>query len=217
MTRHRQRRYDSVPLADHLHRRAAELLIDGKWHDRELVYREVGKLVPPGIAMRKMVSIRRDSNTRTETKRQRLGISHDPTKSHRTPGGIEDSLRSGSRAVVRDTLYTTAYETRGNQIRLVALPRVVRGDRHRGEVLLPVLNTLADTFNTQALPRAAELVRLVAHDNGLHLTLCPPDCVLGGLAVGLSEWGLGDDDDDDDETDLDERPKGPDVTSGRRT
>ena len=47
--------------------RLVELLVDGNWHDLEQVLAEVGKLVPPGQAMREMERSRRN-NARTPTR-----------------------------------------------------------------------------------------------------------------------------------------------------
>lgn len=44
-------------------RRASELLSDGEWHDREEIMREMGKVIPPGIAIRFQEQVRAGRRT----------------------------------------------------------------------------------------------------------------------------------------------------------
>lgn len=167
----------AVTLNEVLHRRAVELLEGKGWVDLEPVLRELIKLVPPGIAMRK-----------TEDDRVRNVGSPKPRVRYQD---TEDLVRTGARAYIRSTvLKVEAYEMRWlndrlQQIQLVYLPRSVRGDRMRGQVILPVLNQLVRGFLNESHKEAAHQVQLAAHEEGLHLAYCRPGCTLGTREFNL--------------------------------
>ena len=72
--------------------RALELLADGEWHDRERLYVEMGKLVPPGLAFRHAEMVRRTSQ-RGQAPAER-----------QVPRSSEFLIASGKRSIVRMAL-----------------------------------------------------------------------------------------------------------------
>ena len=113
--------------------RATELLGDGLWHPFEQTMRSLIKLVPPGLALR------RNERDRLRLHRQR-GVNVGGPRVQQRP--TEELIFSGARAIVRDFLHNTAFETDrmgvpqagGNydrQIRMVAKLRSSSADTLR--------------------------------------------------------------------------------------
>lgn len=167
-------------LTEQLARRATEILDDGKPHSLEVVIADLSGLVPPGIAHRRNETDRKNSSGRAGKRHPRGEV---PARAHDKPAA--NLIRSGARSIVRETLNgSVAFviedgpRDRGKQVRLVGLPRVVRGDRMRQQWVEPVLEGLAEALLES--PWAVEQVRIAAHNNGFHLRQCPRGCQLGG-------------------------------------
>jgi hypothetical protein len=113
--------------------RAIELLSDREWHPYEPVLRDLSRLVPPGVAIRKSEAMRKTS--------ARL---HNGPAVRKRPRPVDELIRSGARAIVRDFLRTRTFEIDGvgppggsytrreredmRRIRLVGMPRSARTD-----------------------------------------------------------------------------------------
>jgi len=170
-------RYGSVTLVTLIHRRLSELLGDGQWHDAEPVIRDLSKLVPPGVAVR-----------RNERARRKSKYDRGPEKRKR-PITAEAAVRSGARMVVRAVLATTRgskqgpYETRWlpegvQQVRIHHKPQAIISDERRAEWLRPAFNALAAHFHQLGMDEARDQVRLTAHEYGFHVASCPQGCSL---------------------------------------
>jgi hypothetical protein len=99
-------------------RRAVELLEGGEWHDFEAVMRELGKLVPPGVAIRRAERTRRLATGTPERQRPR------PT---------ERQIESGKRQIVRETISRPDFERdplgAPKRIRLLSVPLSIGRER----------------------------------------------------------------------------------------
>lgn len=163
-----QPEYRPASLNERITRRAVEILEGGAWYDTEALVRELMPMVLPGVAKR------RNERDRRFNVAGRRGITAAEVAPRKRPAATDQMIRSGQRAIVRETLTGIgAFEVNGPKVRLVDLPRIVRGDRLRGEYLLPVLNGLAETFRAAGMEWCYEHVRGTAHDHGLHLASCP--------------------------------------------
>lgn len=119
--------------------RAVELLGDGEWHDYEQTVRELMKLIPPGIAKRK-VEARRKAGM---AQRRAQGI----PKGTLRPTPVDEQVRSGKRQYVTDFLGNARIferekldghrpkqprQTRyGPTVRMIAAPRSLNADVQR--------------------------------------------------------------------------------------
>lgn len=157
-----------------IYRYMAEDLADGEWHYLEPLLALVGRLVPPGRALRAREA-------------DRLRKSRDGAR----PVSHEDMIRRGARRVVRDEMLGVRpdrpFEIRVNddgvsQIRMIKLPAAIRGDRRREQYLRAPFDGLADHFKAMGLTYAMSEVQASAHELGFHLTTCPEDCRLVRLA-----------------------------------
>lgn len=108
------------PPASPLVMKVCELLDDGEWHDVEWLIREVGKLVPPGQAIRR-AELRRKQNAR------------DAPAERQRPYNEDRQIASGRRSFVRDAINSSRehFETDGQRIRMLSLPSRVKRDRAR--------------------------------------------------------------------------------------
>jgi hypothetical protein len=71
-----------------------EVLQDGEWHNLEDVHREVGKVIAPGVALR-----------RNERNRRSLQRRHESPEGERTrPISTERAIQAGKRSIVTDAL-----------------------------------------------------------------------------------------------------------------
>jgi DNA-directed RNA polymerase subunit M/transcription elongation factor TFIIS len=104
--------------------KAVELLEDGEWHDLEFVLRELGKLVPPGRAMR------RNENDR------RLSSGTDARKKDLSETRL---IASGKRAIAKDLLNKSYFEiyplgrVQNKRVRMTELPPRAVWERKRVE------------------------------------------------------------------------------------
>ena len=163
-------------LNEQLARRAVEILQDGKRHNLEVVIADLAGLIPPGVAVRQNEKDRRYSTGGSGQRHSKDRVP--PRRLQRDPAAL---IRSGKRTIIRAVLNSSvAFETSAGTVRLVGLPRVVRGDRIRQQYIQPVLEGLAQSLHAAKLDEAVEHVRVEAHDNGFHLHLCPNGCTLGG-------------------------------------
>jgi hypothetical protein len=169
--------YREPSLFDQIARRAVEILMDGQWHDEQQVIRDLSRLIPPGVAMRRNERDRRMSTAGRQAPDRPTPSEVPPRKYQRAPDKL---IASGARAILREVFQGNTYEIKDGQIRLKRLPRAVRGDQLRASWLQPILNALAETMHHEKLPVAVEHVRATAHDNGFHLDRCPKGCQLGG-------------------------------------
>ena len=80
--------------------KALEILADGQWHDRELLYVEMAKLVPPGRAIRHAELIRRTSQ------------SGKAPAVRKQPRSTDFLITSGKRSIVRMALRGARLEFR---------------------------------------------------------------------------------------------------------
>lgn len=113
------------PPANPLMMRLFELIDDGEWHEVEPLLREVGKMIPPGQAIRRAELRRRNSGHATPLERRR-------------PVSEERQIVSGQRSFARDTINSarTHVEVKFDEdgvehIRMLSLPPRVRRDRAR--------------------------------------------------------------------------------------
>lgn len=83
------------PVHRDLAQRAVDLLGDGKWHNYEKVVHQLMKLIPPGRAIRR-------------NEKERAMQNPNPRK---VPLSIERQIASGQRAIVRDFLKNSNFET----------------------------------------------------------------------------------------------------------
>jgi hypothetical protein len=161
---------EGITWRDLMVRRMWELTRGGGWHDIEDLYPDLGRFIPPGYAIRRnerdMKLNRRKRGSDVDAPRHR---GHDPF----------DRARSGRRTLVRETLASSSViERDGDKVRLTGKPSVIRGDERRARVLRPPLDALASELLAMGVPRAADQVRLTAHEFGIHLTMCPEGCEL---------------------------------------
>jgi hypothetical protein len=84
--------------------RVTELLGDGQWHNYEATVRELGKLIPPGIAVRKVEKERLGEGTK-----QRGGTPAPAKRKHALP--IEKQVENGRRSLVRVFLKHKRFQT----------------------------------------------------------------------------------------------------------
>jgi hypothetical protein len=89
-----------------LAQRAYELLGDGKWHDYEKTLRELAKLVPPGVALRKNEMRRAQS----EVQRRRKGLGVRTGAKTGPVFTVEQQMESGRREIVRTYLGNDFFE-----------------------------------------------------------------------------------------------------------
>lgn len=89
----------SGPLSPQL-ARAYELLSDGEWHDREVILREIVKVITPGIAVRHAEMVRKTSGK---------GVAPAERKK---PRSQEFLIASGKRSLARQTLRGSRIEHR---------------------------------------------------------------------------------------------------------
>ncbi len=87
------------PLSPQLER-AYELLSDGEWHDREVILREIAKVITPGIAVRHAEVVRRTSGK---------GVAPAERKK---PRSQEFLIASGKRSLARSALRGSRIEHR---------------------------------------------------------------------------------------------------------
>lgn len=170
-----------------VHRRAYEYAGDGEWHDFEDVLREVGKVVPPGIAMRSVEYARMRNAIRTAattTGRNRT-IAQEGRVKKRDP---QDLVRQGARALTRRLFQVTkankhsvAWEIEDGKFRYRRLPRQLITDQARAAVIKPVLDDLAEVLIADGDKAAIKRLRESAHANGFHLKRCPKDDTLAPL------------------------------------
>lgn len=124
--------------------RAVELMGDGKWHDYETIIRELAKLVPPGVALRRSEQLRQSARPSTD------GAAHDPNwkppPARIRPRSTEDQISTGARVIARLFLGAVGFETNRpgvsgikvagqpvRKIRMVRPPRRAGGDWMRRE------------------------------------------------------------------------------------
>jgi hypothetical protein len=105
------------PASPHL-RRACDLLDDGQPREWEFVVKEVGKVITPGVAIRRAERIRRN-------------VSNSPTrvKPLTTERQIESGRRSFVREVVRPPWFTFEERDGKRFVRLASMPPRVARDR----------------------------------------------------------------------------------------
>lgn len=89
-----------------IHNRALELLADGEWHDRDWVVREVGKVVPPGRALRD-VERRRKLTIERRIKRG-LTVTEGALEERQHKRDENLLIASGQRGIALDILYSGA-------------------------------------------------------------------------------------------------------------
>ena len=99
---------------------AADLLTDGEWREYEWMIRELGKLVPPGRA------IRRNEQDRSYNSDARERV---------RPLSPERAIQAGRRAIVRDALRVSSYEHEERDgirfVRMLRVPPRVARERAR--------------------------------------------------------------------------------------
>lgn len=143
--------------------KAAELLGDREWHSYEQVIREMSKLVPPGIA------IRRNEVDRQHNYLTRTGRPGTAPKNYRSD---EERIRSGARSIVRDYLnkklvfekdqppsYPGAKDP-GRQIRMIGTPRPAHPVRDDGDRESASTNTTNRWLSKEVIRLSDEMGRL---------------------------------------------------------
>lgn len=106
--------------ANELLMRVCELLDDHEWHDYESVVRELGKLIPPGVAIRRNEL---DRSQQSEGRPRHMRTSE------------ERQIQSGKRGITRDAMRSRYFERKSDgarvMVRLVRLPDSVARSRAR--------------------------------------------------------------------------------------
>lgn len=128
--------------------KVCELLDDREWHRVEEIIREVGKLVPPGQAIRR-AELRRKNTSRTPERKQ--------------PVSEDRLIKSGRRSFVRDSMGSARphvelkFDDEGVEwVRLLSLPPRVARDRARARAHfhfdpVTLANELRDGADARAL------------------------------------------------------------------
>lgn len=185
-------------LIEILTRRAVELLDDGQWHDYEAVRAQMMKLIPPGIAWRKAEQIRLAG----ERQRRREGAP-EMANPRRTTREIQvesgrkhmvSQMLENSRIYERDKLTSSGRPQTGGgsgrRIRMIAQPRLVKGDfqRQRAERLELEIIRLKDQIvdlrkylveighadvAERLAPETNEVLNHPNHDNSTRASLRP--------------------------------------------
>jgi hypothetical protein len=73
--------------------RAYELLADGEWHEREQLVRELGKVIPPGVALRYNEARRRQDPNRRRARGQPTSATAERVVSRSTSFLVEAGRR----------------------------------------------------------------------------------------------------------------------------
>ena len=174
-----------------IHRRAYELAGDGEWHDFEDLLRELAKMVPPGIAMRRSEYDRMRAARKSQQKEDAEGVGR--VKARATKGRVIERdkgalIRGAARRMVRMLFiatqkkegYVSPFEVSDGKIRYIRTPMAIRSDQLRAEVSKPILDDLAEVLIADGNSGAIDRLREAAHNQGYHLKRCPKGCILGG-------------------------------------
>lgn len=162
---------NSADLRSALNRRAYETMVDGRLHSFDELLADLGRLVPPGVAIRRN---ERNINLNRQTR------GSDITGPSTRPTTTDARIASGRRSFVRELLTGSVsfVQEGGDKWRLESMPSHVKSDMLRAEILRPPFDALVSTFDANDDSFAVEQVRLQAHEHGFHLSSCPKGCEL---------------------------------------